>query len=52
MKILITFYIMMKDPSFDIALVRAFTAIPMHALCGIIMGFLISQSIFEKNTII
>ena len=38
-----------KDPSFDIALVRAFTAIPMHALCGIIMGFLISQSIFEKK---
>ena len=32
-----------------LALVRAFTAIPMHALCGIIMGFLISQSIFEKK---
>ena len=38
-----------KDPSFDIALVRSFTAIPMHALCGVIMGFLISQSIFEKK---
>ena len=38
-----------KDPSFDIALIRAFTAIPMHAICGIIMGFLISQSIFEKK---
>ena len=36
-------------PSFDIALVRAFTAIPLHALCGIVMGFLISQSIFEKK---
>ena len=38
-----------KDPSFDIALVRAFSAIPLHALCGIIMGFLISQAIFEKG---
>ena len=38
-----------KGPSFDIAIVRAFTAIPMHALLGIIMGFLISQSIFEKK---
>ncbi len=38
-----------KVPSFDIALVRAFTAIPMHALCGVIMGFLISESIFENK---
>ena len=38
-----------KDPSFDIAIVRAFSAVPMHALCGIIMGFLITQSIFEKK---
>ena len=38
-----------KQPSFDIALIRAFSAIPMHALCGVIMGFLISQSIFEKK---
>ena len=40
------------EPSFDIALLRAFTAIPLHALCGVIMGFLISQSMFEKNIII
>lgn len=38
-----------KVPSFDIALGRAFTAIPMHALCGVVMGFLISQSIFENK---
>ena len=38
-----------KEPSFDIALVRAFSAVPMHALCGIMMGFLVSQSIFEKK---
>jgi len=38
-----------KDPSFNIAVVRAFSAVPMHALCGIIMGFLITQSIFEKQ---
>ena len=38
-----------KEPSFDIALIRAFSAVPMHALCGIMMGFLVSQSIFEKK---
>ncbi len=38
-----------KDPSFNIAVVRAFSAVPLHALCGIIMGFLITQSIFEKQ---
>ena len=38
-----------KEPSFELALVRAFSAVPMHALCGIIMGFLISESIFEKK---
>ena len=38
-----------EDPSFSIAIYRAFTAVPLHALCGIIMGFLITQSIFEKK---
>ena len=38
-----------KEPSFNIAIVRAFTAVPMHALCGVIMGFLIQQTIFEKE---
>ncbi len=38
-----------KEPSFNIALARAFSAVPMHALCGIIMGFLVTQSIFEKK---
>ena len=28
-----------KGPSFDIAIVRAFTAIPMHALLGILWVF-------------
>ena len=37
------------EPSFEIAIFRAFTAVPMHALCGIMMGFLISKCIFEKN---
>jgi RsiW-degrading membrane proteinase PrsW (M82 family) len=41
-----------KEPSFELAIVRAFSAVPMHALCGIMMGFLISESIFEKNIII
>ena len=44
-------YVLYMDgaPSLDIALLRAYTAIPMHALCGVVMGFLISQSIFEKK---
>ena len=39
----------LKEPSFEIATIRAYTAVPLHALCGIMMGFLITQSIFEKN---
>mgnify|MGYP001426530523 CR=1 FL=1 len=38
-----------NEPSFEIATIRAYTAVPMHALCGIMMGFLITQSIFEKK---
>jgi len=38
-----------KDPSLSVAITRAFSAVPMHAFCGIIMGFLITQSIFEKK---
>ena len=38
-----------NNPSFEIALARAYTAVPMHTLCGIMMGFLITQSIFEKR---
>tara|TARA_B100000780_G_scaffold43718_1_gene27143 strand:- start:1687 stop:2352 length:666 start_codon:yes stop_codon:yes gene_type:complete len=35
-------YVFLSDPEFSsssIALIRAFTAIPMHASCGIIMGY-------------
>lgn len=38
-----------KDPSFEIAYIRAISAIPLHALTGVIMGFLITQSIFESK---
>ena len=38
-----------KEPSFEVAMVRAYSAVPMHALCGAMMGFLISKSIFEKK---
>ena len=38
-----------KDPSFNVAIFRAFSAVPLHALLGVIMGFLITQSIFEKK---
>ena len=38
-----------EQPSYYIALIRAFTAVPMHAICGVMMGFLITQSIFEKD---
>ena len=33
----------------DISLTRALSAVPMHGLCGVMMGFLITLSIFEKN---
>jgi len=39
----------LKEPSFELATIRAYTAVPLHALCGIMMGFLITQSIFEKK---
>ncbi len=32
----------------DVALVRAFTAVPMHALAGVFMGFFLMDAIFEK----
>ena len=37
------------DPSLYVAISRAFSAVPMHALCGVMMGFLISQALFEKK---
>ena len=37
------------DPSLYVAIVRAFSAVPLHALCGVMMGFLISQTLFEKK---
>ena len=33
----------------NIALLRAFTAMPMHALAGVFMGFFLIKSIFEKE---
>ena len=39
----------LKEPSFEVATIRAYTAVPLHAICGIMMGFLITQSIFEKE---
>ena len=38
-----------KEPSFTMAIVRAFSAVPMHTFCGVLMGFLITLSIFEKK---
>jgi RsiW-degrading membrane proteinase PrsW (M82 family) len=38
-----------NEPSFYLAYVRALSAVPMHALVGVVMGFLITQSIFEKK---
>ena len=32
----------------DVALLRAFSALPMHALAGVFMGFFLMDSIFEK----
>ena len=38
-----------NEPSFHLAYVRALSAVPMHALVGVVMGFLITQSIFEEK---
>ena len=39
------------NPSFKVAIFRAFSAVPLHALCGVMMGFLIAETLFEKNII-
>jgi protease PrsW len=33
----------------DIALIRSFTAIPLHALAGVFMGFFLMDAIFQKH---
>jgi len=33
----------------DVAWIRAFTAVPLHALCGVFMGFFLMDAIFEKE---
>ena len=38
-----------KTSLIDISLTRALSAVPMHGLCGVMMGFLITLSIFEKK---
>ena len=38
-----------KEPSFQLAYIRALSAVPLHALVGAVMGFLITQSIFESK---
>jgi len=42
-------YFAEKTSILDISLLRTFTAVPMHAFCGVIMGFLITLSIFNKK---
>ena len=42
-------YFSEKTSLMDISLTRAFSAVPMHGLCGVMMGFLITLSIFEKK---
>ena len=33
----------------DVALIRAFTAVPLHALAGVYMGFFLMDAIFQKH---
>ena len=45
-------YVAMADnqqAAFDIAFARAFSAIPLHALCGVIMGLFFGLTVFSKN---
>ena len=39
-------YFAEKTSLMDISLTRALSAVPMHGLCGVMMGFLITLSIF------
>lgn len=42
-------YFAEKTSLLDISLIRTFSAVPMHALCGVIMGFFITLSIFSRK---
>jgi len=33
----------------DVALIRSFTAVPLHALAGVFMGFFLMDAIFQKH---
>ena len=33
----------------DVALIRSFTAVPLHALAGVFMGFFLMDAVFEKE---
>ena len=33
----------------DVALIRSFTAVPLHALAGVFMGFFLMNAIFQKH---
>ena len=35
--------------SYYIAIIRALSAIPMHAMCGIIMGYYLGMHYFDKQ---
>lgn len=38
-----------KNGGVDVGVIRAFTAVPLHAVCGISMGFFIGFAKFSKN---
>ena len=38
-----------KDTGFSVALTRMFTAIPLHAVCGIILGYFVGLAKFSSN---
>tara|TARA_S200000501_G_scaffold308074_1_gene297496 strand:+ start:650 stop:1216 length:567 start_codon:yes stop_codon:yes gene_type:complete len=40
-------YLPFAEGSLDIAILRAFTAIPMHASCGIVMGYFFGKYLFS-----
>ena len=37
------------DQSFEIAVVRAISAVPMHASCGVIMGYYFGRYVFSGD---
>ena len=42
-------YVFGSEDSFYVAFIRMFSAVPLHAACGVIMGYYVGEAKFEDN---